>query len=1296
MDWNYCPYCMTKIEDGGKCPNCNLTDGTYEPNPIHIPPGSVLKERYLIGRVLGEGGFGITYIGRDLQLDMKVAIKEYYPKNNFGISRNTDTGSFKVSAPISAEQNKNYEKGKNKFLDEARIMARLAKEPSIVRVQDFFDLNNTAYIVMEYIDGITLGKYTEQKGGKLAPDELFPMIEPLFKLMQTMHDMHLLHRDISPDNIMIEGGNVKLLDFGCARDIGTKNETLTILLKHGYAPIEQYQQSGQGPWTDVYAFSATIYFCLTGRTPPGALDRVFADDPLIPPSKLGVKLTPAQEKAILHSLVPQQNLRTRSMQEFHAELYSETIQPEIKTGSLDIVCRINGTAKKISAKLTAIFSGEGLNPDGKYGDVALSGGSAELTLSNGEKASLKDIPAGVKYKVVAEKIDGYRLDAMRSEGVIERDAALLATFEFTKTSPEAVKTGTLTLSGKTVSGEPPKEYSFKVTLEGDGLDKNGSFGGVSFTEGTALVTVPIDGKTVLDGIPEGVKYTVESAMDSEFRHAQAKHGSVSGSREIALELKRQKVVSVPEPAVTVSGGDAPSTDEEIPKEPKTDGKKSKKKDGGKGGRKKGHPVVIILIILLVVAVGAGAAIFALSGDGLPKDAEILYEYEATLQKTGNSWDAVLLEADSEQFHSFIDTLVNCGTDNNTYVWATFSEIPSWVTLSYEKVSSMDVTSSDSERLPARLNEGGVYNASTSSAYKTFSYGGFRLYSTELVLRGNFTKDSVKATLRVIRTGEKIAVPDDPEPPEVAHTAYATLHYSDSVDWEAHTLGDPRPVNEGETQELSWNHFYPEYIREATEKSYNANPSWDGAAPFAIDVTVPDEIFSWPGGTMDYGEYSDICKLRIRVNDLTIKSEGFDDIVIAEQVYESELKPLALDGWLNGNNIQINLQQIIRDSLMITAEAYAKEYLPAIQSVSLTLTVESMEKVDVDFSQNTKYTWPDDSAVASGSVDMTGNTESWAEYRMAETIGDEFTEWDGNYTLELYCNERALLINYVNRLSGESVHTESRSASIDLSEYHDILVIFNQFDIGRPVKLFWRVIPNGEAEAPEAGEDVASDAFTITVNYFDTDGKKIAQTYEMQVEKDRPYVINQYDIDGYDFDHVEGDELTGNMDSDKTVSFYYKKKAGPTPLISDAELLIDFGTLYGTDVDPSSSFFSTFGGYPLYAEFDPYSQYFDEIVEAMETDDAKIVISHGRGTNPMLGLLHNGSEYSYKYSTDMTGANGENLTVIDCEHFNSLFNGSYDLYLKDVSAMWIEDAEGGSDFKVDSVQILKTKKGAYSN
>ena len=316
MENQYCPYCMTPVEPDKACPSCGLTYGAYSPSAHHLPPGTILKERYIIGRVLGEGGFGITYLGCDMRLELRVAVKEYFPTDK---ANRVSSASLSVSNYFGVAGDR-YKEGKTRFLQEARTMARMDKQPVIVSVRDFFEANNTAYIVMEYIDGTTFKELVEQRGGRIPAGELLYTIEPLFYALSAMHDRGLIHRDISPENLMLENGEIRLLDFGCAREAQSGDATLTIALKHGYAPVEQYQNKGQGPWTDVYALSATIYYCLTGRKPPQSMDRLVEDE-LILPRKLGVDLTEQQERALLFGMGIRPRRRYQSVQELHAALY---------------------------------------------------------------------------------------------------------------------------------------------------------------------------------------------------------------------------------------------------------------------------------------------------------------------------------------------------------------------------------------------------------------------------------------------------------------------------------------------------------------------------------------------------------------------------------------------------------------------------------------------------------------------------------------------------------------------------------------------------------------------------------------------------------------------------------------------------------------------------------------------------------------------------------------------------------------------------------------------------------------
>ncbi len=304
----FCPGCMAKTAPvDGKCPVCGC-NVNMENAPHQLPVNTILYGRYIVGRVLGAGGFGITYIGYDLKLDGRVAIKEYYPSG-------AANRSVSLTVYPTAEGNGNpFETGKERFLKEARVLSGFIEDSSIVTLRDYFEENGTAYIVMEYLDGEDLSHYAVRHG-KFTFDEALDLLEPAMLALDKVHKKGLIHRDISPSNLMVlSDGRIKVLDFGAARLQSVNGElSLSVMLKPGYAPIEQYSTHGeQGPWTDVYAMSATFYRLITGKAPTSATDRTCGSAVELP-SALGVKITPAQEGALMHGLALQSADRTQTM-----------------------------------------------------------------------------------------------------------------------------------------------------------------------------------------------------------------------------------------------------------------------------------------------------------------------------------------------------------------------------------------------------------------------------------------------------------------------------------------------------------------------------------------------------------------------------------------------------------------------------------------------------------------------------------------------------------------------------------------------------------------------------------------------------------------------------------------------------------------------------------------------------------------------------------------------------------------------------------------------------------------------
>ena len=289
-----------------------------EENLHCLRKGTRLIGRYTIEGVLGQGGFGITYLGIDELHEKKVAIKEFFPQGI--VTRNIEYQDT-VTVTFVGEKD-NYEKGKERFLKEARTMAKFSKDEGIVKALDFFEINNTAYIVMEYLEGVTLKQYLAENK-RIDAEDLVELLVPLIESLDEIHSQGLIHRDISPDNIMVlPDGRIKLMDFGAARDYTEFGEkSLSIVLKPGYAPPEQYQTHGvQGPWTDIYALCATMYKCITGENPPDAIERVM-DDHLKKISAFGIPVLPQIEEAIIKGMSVAANDRYQNVGDFCEDLY---------------------------------------------------------------------------------------------------------------------------------------------------------------------------------------------------------------------------------------------------------------------------------------------------------------------------------------------------------------------------------------------------------------------------------------------------------------------------------------------------------------------------------------------------------------------------------------------------------------------------------------------------------------------------------------------------------------------------------------------------------------------------------------------------------------------------------------------------------------------------------------------------------------------------------------------------------------------------------------------------------------
>ena len=315
----YCAGCMAQSAVEGRCTQCRWSDSEQPEMQAHLPRHYLLVGRYYIGRVLGQGGFGVTYLARDLRLDRPVAIKEYLPLGQ--CTRLIDRVTIRSHG---AERREQYAYGLKRFLEEAQSLARFQNHPCIVPIIDFSEANGTAYLVMAYLEGMTLKQHLANHGGRIPHATAVQVMLPVMDALRALHQHDLLHRDVSPDNIFVtRQKQVKLLDFGAARyAIGEHSQSLSIVLKPGYAPEEQYRTRGkQGPWTDVYATAATLYQCITGKVPPAAPDR-WEKDELARPSTYCADLPRRIEVALLKGLAVRASDRFQTIEEFQRALLS--------------------------------------------------------------------------------------------------------------------------------------------------------------------------------------------------------------------------------------------------------------------------------------------------------------------------------------------------------------------------------------------------------------------------------------------------------------------------------------------------------------------------------------------------------------------------------------------------------------------------------------------------------------------------------------------------------------------------------------------------------------------------------------------------------------------------------------------------------------------------------------------------------------------------------------------------------------------------------------------------------------
>lgn len=392
--------CISCMEDmsslsGSVCPHCgfdNANEAGIQP-PYAMKTNTIIHGRYLVGKVLGQGGFGITYIGFDLVLNIKVAIKEYFP---MGMATREQSRSNTLLWSPTQVNTKQRQDGYENFLKEARKTAKIDSIPSIVRVRDTFLENETAYIIMDFVEGVTLKDKLAQSG-PMPVSECIRFLKPMMEGLAQVHKMGIIHRDISPDNIIVQpDGNLKLLDLGAAKDMTSGQGQSQLVTKKGFSPLEQYTEAGQiGPWTDVYALCATIYYCITGKMIPSALDRM-GNDGVTFPAGMKEPIPPHIEAALKAGLAIEAKNRLQSVNDLLERLNGAKEEPAVQTdskkdkkkakGGVGKKLLIGGAAAVVVLIILAAIGGGGSDSDSEKTAKLDSEASTEAETENVQTA----------------------------------------------------------------------------------------------------------------------------------------------------------------------------------------------------------------------------------------------------------------------------------------------------------------------------------------------------------------------------------------------------------------------------------------------------------------------------------------------------------------------------------------------------------------------------------------------------------------------------------------------------------------------------------------------------------------------------------------------------------------------------------------------------------------------------------------------------------------------------------------------------------------------------------------------
>ena len=448
-----CYNCFRELGDSDiRCPGCG-----YDPSddvgkfPMALPHGTILAGKYITGRVLGQGGFGITYVAQDYKTKQLVAMKEYLPDTMAARGANHTVTAYTGSA------GENFNYGKDCFLEEAKTLAEFIGNENIVRVFSYFEEYGTAYFAMEYIEGESFQDYIKSHGGKISWEDATRFLLPVMDALAAVHNKGIIHRDVTPDNIYItKEGVVKLLDFGAARySLGDKSRSLDVVLKHGFAPKEQYTRHGrQGPYTDVYTVGASFYFALTGKKPPDAIDRI-EEDNLMPPTSLGIAISAAAEDAILKALSIQPQERFQTMSDFKAALLGTVPEGQAGTGAVKEI--VFDQTPKPAAGVGVASNAPVVNPAAGGASAPAAHGSEPAT--NGTSNSVAHTSGNKRIYVIGGIIVGI---------IVVLLVVIIILLAGKKQTPNALPEGSSTvISDSTVVGDAEEQGAVVGGSEGE-------------------------------------------------------------------------------------------------------------------------------------------------------------------------------------------------------------------------------------------------------------------------------------------------------------------------------------------------------------------------------------------------------------------------------------------------------------------------------------------------------------------------------------------------------------------------------------------------------------------------------------------------------------------------------------------------------------------------------------------------------------------------------------------------------------------------------------------------------------